>query len=116
MTAEAEPTDAVVLRDLAHALERGGEPYGWVPNRLRTIADRLDALLAEPGNVAKVLEGFDKGVFVRDISHDHDRDWAIRALPYLVALGRLAKAGEPRGAPSSLKRPSSAKKPSEGWP
>jgi hypothetical protein len=42
--AEPVPGDAVVLRDLAHVLERGGEPYGWVPNRLRTIADRLEAL------------------------------------------------------------------------
>lgn len=36
-----------------------------------------------------VLEGFDKGVFVRDISHDHESSWAVRQLPYLAALSRL---------------------------
>lgn len=41
--AEPVPTDAVLLRDLAHLLERGGEPYGRIPNRLRAIADRLEA-------------------------------------------------------------------------
>jgi len=44
---EPPPSDPVVLRDLAHVLERGGEPYGWIANRLRTIADRLQALDAE---------------------------------------------------------------------
>lgn len=47
---EAEPaaSDAVVLRDLAQVLERGGQPYGWIPNRMRTIADRLEALVGKP--------------------------------------------------------------------
>lgn len=46
--AEPVPSDAEVLRSLAHILKRGGEPYGWIPNWLRTIADRLEALEAHP--------------------------------------------------------------------
>jgi hypothetical protein len=42
--AEPEPSDALVLRGLAHALERGGQPYAWIPNRLRAIAARLEAM------------------------------------------------------------------------
>jgi colicin import membrane protein len=42
------PSDSTVLRDLAHVLERGGEPYGWIPNRLRTIAARLEVLEPRP--------------------------------------------------------------------
>ena len=43
-------------------------------------------------DVAKVLEGFDKGIFIRDISRDHESGWAVRSLSYLVAVGRLAAA------------------------
>ena len=39
-----------------------------------------------------VLDGFDAGVFVRDVTHDHESGWAVRALPYLAALGRVAAA------------------------
>ena len=41
-----------------------------------------------------VCQGFAAGVFVRDVSHDHESGWAFRALPYLVALGVLADAFE----------------------
>jgi hypothetical protein len=44
---------------------------------------------------AKVCEGFDKGIFVRDISKDPDAGWASHVLftiaPYLVALGVLRR-------------------------
>jgi hypothetical protein len=52
------------------------------------VTRRDETLLKD---VKMVLEGFDKGIFVRDISHDHQSDWAIRAFPYLAALGRLAE-------------------------
>lgn len=45
-----------------------------------------------------VLAGFEAEVFVRNIAHDDDPRWAIVALPYLAALGQLArlvKAVEP---------------------
>ena len=44
-----------------------------------------DALVA----ARTVLEGFEKGIFVRDISGDSTSDWAIKAFPYLRALGAL---------------------------
>ena len=37
-----------------------------------------------------ILRAFDQGIFVRDISHDHESGWAIRQLPFLAALGRLS--------------------------
>lgn len=43
-------------------------------------------------DVALVLKGFDEGVFIRDTSHDHEPGWAMKMLPYLAALGRLAQA------------------------
>ena len=50
-----------------------------------------------PRDVAKVVEGFEKGVFVRDTSRDHESDWAIRVFPYLAALARLAEDLEKNG-------------------
>lgn len=40
-------------------------------------------------DAAMVLCGFDEGVFVRDVSRDHENGWGVRMLPYLAALGRL---------------------------
>ena len=37
-----------------------------------------------------ILKGFSAGIFCRDISHDHENGWAIRALPFLAALARLS--------------------------
>jgi len=51
---------------------------------------------ASEGDIRKaarvVCQGFDTGVFVRDVSHDHESGWALRALPYLAALGVLVDA------------------------
>jgi hypothetical protein len=49
---------------------------------------------------AKVLEGFDRKVFVRDTSNDDSAAWAIRQLPYLGALGVLARLLAPDVAPT----------------
>ncbi len=37
----------------------------------------------------KVLAGFEEGAFCRDTRGDGAGDWAIKALPYLLALTRL---------------------------
>jgi hypothetical protein len=42
-------------------------------------------------NIATVLRGFDEGVFVRDISRDHEPGWAVKLLPFLAALVRLSR-------------------------
>jgi hypothetical protein len=58
--AEAEPSDAEVLRSLAHVLEREGEPYAWVPNQLRTIAGRLEGQEAQCATVTVMRVRFEK--------------------------------------------------------
>ena len=40
--------------------------------------------------IRKTLEGFDKQIFVRNIEGDTAPDWAIKAFPYIRALGVLA--------------------------
>ena len=49
------------------------------------LFERLDA-------AQKVCEGFDAGVFVRDIRNDSEPGWAIKAFPHLRALGQLVAA------------------------
>lgn len=41
--------------------------------------------------IRKVLEGFDKGVFVRNIERDADPAWAVKLLAYLGALAVLRR-------------------------
>ena len=33
-----------------------------------------------------ILQGFDDGVFVRDVSQDDDASWAMRLVPFVFAL------------------------------
>lgn len=47
--------------------------------------------------LAIILDGFEKGVFVRSILNDDQSDWAIRCVPYLRALA-LAQEVVARGA------------------
>jgi hypothetical protein len=42
--------------------------------------------------IAKVLEGFDTGVFVRSTDGDADPQWAMKLLPYIQALATLKEA------------------------
>lgn len=79
----------------------------WRAKQLRVCAVALipcvnahDALVSQREELKeaarKVLEGFAADVFVRDISGDRDPGWAIKLLPYINALARLAvlaKAG-----------------------
>ena len=39
-----------------------------------------------------ILEGFDKGIFVRSIQEDDDPAWLIRLLPYIKALADAKSA------------------------
>jgi hypothetical protein len=53
---------------------------------------KIETLNAEFLAAAKgVLDGFEVGVFVRNVSRDHRDDWAILSFPYLRQLGKLAK-------------------------
>jgi hypothetical protein len=46
--------------------------------------------------IAKVLEGFEVGVFERNTDGDGSPDWAVKLLPYVAALAVLrgGTAGE----------------------
>lgn len=37
----------------------------------------------------KVLEGFDKEIFVRNTENDGDSDWAVKLMPYIIAMQKL---------------------------
>lgn len=50
-----------------------------------TLEQQAELLSAAKG----VIAAFDAGVFVRNIANDHEPDWAIKAFPHLIALGRL---------------------------
>lgn len=52
-----------------------------LPRAVATIRALAEALNA-------VLDGFEAGVFVRDVSLDHEPDWALRIAPYLAALAK----------------------------
>jgi hypothetical protein len=39
-----------------------------------------------------VIAGFDSGVFVRNVDHDHEPGWAVKAQPSLLALGGMVNA------------------------
>lgn len=39
--------------------------------------------------IAEVLEGFERGIFVRSIGDDANASWAIKLFPYIRALGIL---------------------------
>jgi len=54
--------------------------------------------------IRTTLEGFDKGVFVRNTEGDSAPDWAIKAFPYIRALAVLA---EQFGSPAIPTEPES---------
>lgn len=68
--------------------------------RLNTEIERLNGALDGKSEqiarlkeqVAKVLEGFDRKIFVRNIEDDGASDWAVKCFPYLRALGILAES------------------------
>jgi hypothetical protein len=62
------------------------EPHG------RDLLAELEALRTVQDAAAKVCAGFDAAIFVRNTDGDGASDWAIKAFPYLRALGILAEA------------------------
>lgn len=39
-----------------------------------------------------IIQGFESGIFVRDITMDSDSSWAVRLLPFIAALGKAQAA------------------------
>lgn len=56
----------------------------WVADQGGTDAETREA-------ISKVMEGFDRGVFVRNTVGDGDPAWAVKLFPYLRALGVLQR-------------------------
>jgi hypothetical protein len=40
----------------------------------------------------QILAGFECGVFVRDVTHDNEPDWAMKLIPFLKLLGEAQAA------------------------
>jgi len=78
--------ESVIYADaLIEALEM--EPT--TPTIQETTPLPVAAILAD---VSVVLDGFEKGIFIRDTSHDNELGWTINLLPYIVAMARLFDA------------------------
>ncbi len=39
----------------------------------------------------RVLEGFESGVFIRNVSRDSEPGWALKVIPYIQALATLQR-------------------------
>ena len=89
--------------------------YECAMRELRPTAEQEaiieDGVCAKDGNgvatawrdaVAKVLEGFDRGIFVRSTDDDGDAGWVVRLLPYITALAVLRErsASDPEPSPT----------------
>lgn len=53
--------------------------------------EQADAYQKAKDAARTVLEGFDKGIFQRNIDGDHVEGWAMKLLPYIAALAELQK-------------------------
>lgn len=57
---------------------------------LENDVERLEAELLNIMEAAAIVcEAFDKGIFVRSTKNDADPRWAIKLVPYLIALGQV---------------------------
>ena len=43
-------------------------------------------------SVKVILDGFEKGVFVRDVTRDIESSWALRLIPFIKALADAQRA------------------------
>ena len=74
-------------------LERDSEEYRALLTRSNAdYAEHTAEVARLKEQVAKVLEGFDRKIFVRNIEGDGASDWAVKCFPYLRALGILAES------------------------
>jgi hypothetical protein len=48
-----------------------------------------------------ILDGFDKGIFVRGVEHDDKPNWALRVAPFMLALAKAQVLLQPERAQSN---------------
>jgi hypothetical protein len=81
--------------NVTSALRReGGALYADVPEHVRELRRKMDRVTTLCQAVSIVIEGFDKGIFVRDVTGDTDTWWAVRVLPYVSALATMKELVE----------------------
>ena len=83
------------LRVVPVAALDAAREMGRKDEELRIVAlmsDQTAEIARLQEQVAKVLEGFDRKIFVRNIEGDGASDWAVKCFPYLRALGILAES------------------------
>ena len=56
-----------------------------------SVLDHEQCSVALKVAVRTILRGFEEGVFVRNVDADSQPSWAIKALPFLAALGQAQK-------------------------
>ncbi len=80
------------------------EVYAYLVAELKACREAMGGCAPLPGEVwvresaidrlqaaaAKVVEGFDKGIFVRNTLTDTDPNWVMRLVPYMQALALLS--------------------------
>ena len=102
--------DELTDRDIDHYEKTGEYPAGWSAWAFRFEITKLarlgrggQALPPEAAttkyaeaDVEKLLEGFDRHIFVREIASDYEPGWHLKLVPYLGALGRLVQQREPQ--------------------
>jgi hypothetical protein len=80
------------LRDWGfNSLHRHHFSFGQI-RLLSALPNFMDTELRDA--IHKVLEGFDKEVFIRNTAGDTESAWALKLFPYLRALAVLAQATE----------------------
>ena len=97
-------TDLIArLQDMHHRQNRHSYSIGHYWNAVEEAADELERLHAEVAELRadrerhlqdaeKILDSFDSGLFIRDISRDHESGWAMRYLKPMAAISRLRAA------------------------
>lgn len=85
--------------DVAAAIETFEEIVAGLERRVgRVGAVRPTPRAPSAAAIAKVLEAFEVGVFVRNVARDGEPGWAVKLLPYLAALAELREgAASPGG-------------------
>lgn len=89
--------NARLLAERAGADHPHREPFDMLDELKKAMAARAGQAPQDgrplDDAIAKVVEGFAKGIFVRAIDADSKPDWAVKLLPYLVALATLEQSG-----------------------
>jgi chromosome segregation ATPase len=91
------------LESVAKERDEKAEAIENLCGHIAELAESREDLIAERDKVAKerdalreagakIVEGFNLGILVRSIEHDHEPMWALKLAPYLKALTDLQES------------------------